>query len=108
MYVVISTIDSLFLDNCVGLIKNHTDLRIDKKENVVLVADNEPRNKEIVKRIKSFIDDDFSVCLFPENIQHKDINDMVSSGIRDIKKLIDENTYRGLEVKKSDLTLGEK
>ena len=76
-----------------------SDLRIDKKENVVLVPDNEPRNKEIVKRIKSFIDDDFSVCLFPENIQHKDINDMVSSGIRDIKKLIDENTYRGLEAK---------
>ena len=49
--------------------------------------------------MKSFIDDDFSVCLFPENIQHKDINDMVSSGIRDIKKLIDENIYRGLEAK---------
>ena len=49
------------------------------------------------------------VCFTPENIQHKDINDMVSSGIRDIKKLIDENTYRGLEGSKiSDLTLGEK
>ena len=32
-------------------------------------------------------------------IKQKDINDMVLSGIKDIQKLIDENTFRGLEAK---------
>ena len=29
----------------------------------------------------------------------KDINEMVVSGVKDIKKLIDDNTYKGLEAK---------
>ena len=45
------------------------------------------------------IEDDFSVCLFPEQIKQKDINEMVVSGVKDIKKLIDDNTYKGLEAK---------
>ena len=45
------------------------------------------------------IEDDFSVCLFPEQIKQKDINEMVVSGVKDIKKLIDNNTYKGLEAK---------
>ena len=97
VYVVEGPIDSLFLDNCVATA--HSDLRIDKKDNVTLIPDNEPRNKEIVKRIRSFIEDDFSVCLFPEQIKQKDINEMVVSGVKDIKKLIDDNTYKGLEAK---------
>ena len=95
--VVEGPIDSLFLDNCVATA--HSDLRIDKKDNVTLIPDNEPRNREIVKRIRSFIEDDFSVCLFPEQIKQKDINEMVVSGVKDIKKLIDDNTYKGLEAK---------
>ena len=53
----------------------------------------------LVKRIESFIEDDYSVCLFPEHIKQKDINDMVLSGVKDIHKLIDENTYQGLQAK---------
>ena len=98
VYVVEGPIDSLFLDNCVATA--NSDLRIEeKKEDIILVPDNQPRNLEIVKRIQTFIDQDYSVCLWPENIKEKDINDMVLSGIKDIKQIINENTFRGLEAK---------
>ena len=96
VYVCEGPIDSLFVDNCVATAQ--ADLRIPHND-AVLIPDNEPRNREIVKRIRSFIEDDFSVCLFPEQIKQKDINEMVVSGVKDIKKLIDDNTYKGLEAK---------
>ena len=70
-----------------------------KKDNVVLIPDNEPRYREIVRRIEKFIEDEYSVCLFPENIKQKDINDMVLSGVNNIQKIIDDNTFTGLEAK---------
>ena len=97
VYVVEGPIDSLFVNNCIATAQS--DLRVEKKNNVTLIPDNEPRNREIVKRIESFIEDDYSVCLFPEHIKQKDINDMVLSGVKDIHKLIDENTYQGLQAK---------
>jgi hypothetical protein len=40
----------------------------------------------------------YSVCIWPENIEHKDVNDMVKAGLSAdfIKYIIDQNTYRDL------------
>ena len=97
VYVVEGPLDSLFLDNCIATAQS--DLRVPKKDNVVLIPDNEPRNREIVRRIEKFIEDEYSVCLFPENIKQKDINDMVLSGVNNIQKIIDDITFTGLEAK---------
>ena len=97
VYVVEGPLDSLFLNNCIATAQS--DLRVPKKDNVVLIPDNEPRNREIVRRIEKFIEDEYSVCLFPENIKQKDINDMVLSGVNNIQKIIDDNTFTGLEAK---------
>ena len=96
MYVVEGPIDSLFLDNCVATA--HSDLRIDKKENVVLVPDNEPRNKEIVNKLYKLVDNGYNICVWPKTIRHKDINDMVINNIDavEIKKIIDSNTHSKL------------
>jgi hypothetical protein len=38
------------------------------------------------------------VCIWPSNLQEKDINDMAYRlSTREIKKLIDENTFSGLQ-----------
>ena len=40
-----------------------------KKVNVILIPVNESRNKEIVKQISKFIDDVYTVVLWPENVK---------------------------------------
>ena len=99
VYVVEGPIDSLFLDNCIATAQS--DLRISKKDNAVLIPDNEPRNKEIVKQIERFINDGYSVVLWPEYVKEKDINEMILSGKSksEIQKIINENVYSGIKAK---------
>ena len=99
IFVVEGPIDSLFLDNAIAvggtsLAKlTHTSLPKDK---LVVIFDNQPRNKEVCKIIKRTIDQEYKVVIWPQNIEDKDINDMVLAGIN-IKKIVKDNVYSGLE-----------
>ena len=68
---------------------------------IVLVYDNEPRNKDIVKQIERSIDKGYKVCLFPESVKGKDVNEMIQNGLTsdEIKGIIDSNTFSGLTAK---------
>ena len=57
--------------------------------------DNEPRSHEIVKRISSTIDSGEKVVIWPNNINEKDINDMILAG-HDVMGVLNSNTYSGL------------
>lgn len=98
VYVVEGPIDSMFLDNCIATADATLSFAAEVAKDIVLVNDNEPRNKEIVKHIKKNITDGFSVCLWPDSIPHKDINDMIMSGMtkKEIMSIIDKHTYSGL------------
>jgi transcription elongation factor Elf1 len=105
IYVVEGPIDSMFIPNAIAsagsdLISNLRVLSTDKSK-FVIVFDNEPRNKEIVKKIEKTIDQGYSVCLWPDIIVQKDINDMVLAGLtpKKIVDIINENTYSGLSAK---------
>jgi hypothetical protein len=67
----------------------------------VIVMDNENRNKEIVKKIERFIRRGYSVCIWNEKIQQKDINDMILSGMNaeDVQSSIESSTFKGLQAK---------
>lgn len=104
IYVFEGQFDSLFVENSVasgdsnlsGVAQNLVDC------DVVLVYDNEPRNKDIVKQINKSIENGYSVCLFPDTIPYKDVNDMVQSGDINrtvIEEIIDGNTFKGLAAK---------
>ena len=67
-------------------------------DNPVYVYDNEPRNREIVKRIQNCIERGESVIIWPNTITEKDINDMVLAG-HDVMSVLKSNTYSGLEAK---------
>lgn len=102
IYVVEGPIDSLFLDNCIAMVGASGFDNIPKhlkKSDGVYILDNEPRNKHICDLNKKLIDNGRNVCIWPESMKIKDINDMVIAGmsIREIKKIIDENTFSGLE-----------
>ena len=72
----------------------------DKKQ-LVIVYDNEPRSKETVKKLDKAIMNGYNVCIWPENLDHKDVNDMVLAGLSPdfIKHIIDQNTFRDLSAK---------
>ena len=74
------------------------DLGYLEGSNTILVYDNEPRNREIVKRIEQCIDRNQRVVIWPSNIVEKDINDMVLSG-HHVENVLESNTYYGLEAK---------
>ena len=96
-YLVEGPIDSLFLPNSLAM--GGSDLNsIDflDKSMTTLVFDNEPRNYEICKNMKSFLNKGWKVCVWPRTVG-KDINEMVLKGqtIDKILKNINMNTYSG-------------
>ena len=98
IYVVEGPFDSTFINNSVALCGSDGDLGYLKGSDTILVYDNEPRNREIVKRIERCIERNQRVVIWPSNIVEKDINDMVLAGhnVMDMLKL---NTYSGLQAK---------
>ena len=98
IYVVEGPFDSTFINNSVALCGSDGDLGYLEGSDTILVYDNEPRNREIVKRIGRCIERNQRVVIWPGNILEKDINDMVLAGhnVMDVLKL---NTYSGLQAK---------
>lgn len=104
IYIVEGPIDSMFLDNAIamaGADLTEESLNYIGSKNLVFVMDNEPRSKEIIKRIEKIIDLGYNISLFPESIIQKDINDMVLAGIDpiEIQVIISKNTVNGLAAK---------
>ena len=98
VYIVEGPLDSLFLDNCLAAGGADLTLRMPNNQ-VTYIFDNEPRNKEIIKRMYAVIENDYNVVIWPNHIQLKDVNEMIVSGISvaEIKNIIDKNTFRKLE-----------
>lgn len=97
-FVVEGGLDSLFLNNTIAMAGADGNASgLTNVENATFVFDNEPRNKEIHKRMEKLIREGKSVCIWPTHINQKDINEMVLAGVTDIEKIIRSNTYRGLE-----------
>ena len=99
--IVEGPIDSLFLSNCIAsgdanLSLTSKNISASKK---ILIFDNEPRNKEIVKMIEVAIKSDNYVVIWPNTVKGKDVNEMVMGGltISEIEDIISSNTFSGLE-----------
>ena len=98
VYVVEGPFDSTFISNSVALCGSDGDLGYLKGSDLILVYDNEPRNREIVNRIERCIERNQRVVIWPNNIIEKDINDMILAG-HDVMSVLKSNTYSGLEAK---------
>lgn len=101
VYAVEGPIDSLFVKNAIAVggtsFGKLNSIGI-SKEKLVVVFDNQPRNKEVVKLFDKAIQNDYKVVIWPQNIIEKDINEMILAG-KNIDKLLKANTYSGLEAK---------
>lgn len=103
IYMFEGPIDSLFIPNGVAVSGSsfNTPTVQSLKTNATVVYDNEPRSIDLVKLIGKTIDQGFSVCLWPESVEDKDVNDMIKSGRtpEEILDIINEHTYTGAEAK---------
>ena len=101
VYVVEGPIDSMFLNNAVAMVGagalKEIPIRFENTP-MTYVLDNEPRNKQICAYIEKLIEMGREVCIWPNEIFEKDINDMAYRiSTRKIQNIIDRNTYSGLE-----------
>lgn len=103
VYVTEGPIDSLFLPNAVATADANllNASNFIPKSNIVLVFDNESRNKDICNLMNRAIDEHYQICIWPEMMEEKDINDMILSGFTtdEIVDIIDKNTYVNLRAK---------
>ena len=107
IYVVEGPLDSLFLDNCIAVGGADFDRPLSIEGSLIsngeltVVFDNEPRNKEICKLIEKTINSGRKICLWPESMEHKDINDMILGGYtkEEIQEIIKQNTFQTVSAK---------
>lgn len=101
IYVVEGPIDSMFLPNAIavaGTSFGKLDFLPYDKNKIVVVFDNQPRNKEVCKLIDKTIEKNYNVVVWPQTLLEKDINDIVLANKNPLD-IIKKNTYVGLEAK---------
>ena len=104
IYVTEGPIDSLFLPNSIAVAGSDFKKIDDSiKENAVLIYDNEPRNREILKKLSEVIDLGYAVCIWNDKRVNglKDINEMILNGltIDEVVSIIEKCTFNGLSAK---------
>lgn len=103
VYVVEGPLDSMFINNSIATAGGDLVSALNgyNKDNLTIVYDNEPRSKETVKKIEKAILNGYKVVIWPENVEHKDINDMILAGLSSefIEHIIKTNTYKDLSAK---------
>jgi len=94
IYVVEGPIDSMFLDNAIAAMDAslYNVILSVGNHDYVFVYDNEPRNVEVCRHMKRTIELGKNICIWPKNIQEKDINDMILAG-HSPQSIIDSNTF---------------
>jgi hypothetical protein len=101
IYVFEGPIDSCFIPNSIATAGGELSSAINvlPKEHLVIIYDNEPRSVETKKKIEKAIISGYNVCVWPQNFEHKDVNDAILAGLTAdfIRYIIDLNTHRDLK-----------
>ena len=112
LYVVEGEIDSMFLNNAVAPGDSSLELAANalwerfkpwakhdiQPMGIVLVFDNQPRNKQIVRQMREAIKNKHQIVIWPKNMQGgKDINEMILSGYSStqIEEILMNNIFSG-------------
>lgn len=103
IYVIEGPFDSMFVENSIapGGTDFNRAVNMIPKENAVLVFDNQPRNKEVVKRMEKMISYGYQMVIWPNSWNFKDINEGIISGLdsNSLKEILNTNTHHGLSLK---------
>lgn len=98
--VVEGPLDSLFLPNCIATADSNLAYAatVFDKQKLILLPDIQPRNKELVRTIGGFINNNFNICLLPDTLPGKDINEIIQNGltIKELYDIIKSHVFSGL------------
>lgn len=102
--VVEGPLDSLFLDNsiaCAGTAFGKIDQLPIEKENITIIFDNQPKNRDVGKLMNKYIEMGYKMVIWPDSVPGKDINEMIENGLtsEEIHRIINDNTFKGLAAK---------
>jgi hypothetical protein len=86
------------VENSVAMCGSDIDIGTFGWSDYIWVFDNEPRNREIVNRISKVVNRGDQVVIWPQNVNEKDVNDMILYG-HDVMSMLKSNTYSGLKAK---------
>jgi hypothetical protein len=102
-YVFEGPFDAMFVPNSIAtaggdLVSTIVNI---PKENLVIVYDNEPRSKETKSKLDKCIINGYTAVVWPSNLEHKDVNDMILNGlsVEFVHYIIDTNAYKDLSAK---------
>lgn len=100
-YAVEGPIDAMFLENSISSCGADIVAELERvqcnKENGVVIYDNEPRNRDTIKKIAKAIRKGWKVVIWPNASDEKDdINEMAIRG-EPYEEIIKQNIYSGLE-----------
>lgn len=104
-YVFEGPIDSMFIPNSIATAGGEMHREVHAtgfpQYRATIVYDNEPRSIHMVEKMNKAIALGYKVCLWPHDIEQKDVNDMILSGmsVDQIKKIIDDNSFTGATAK---------
>ena len=98
VYVTEGPFDSTFIANSIAMCEADADVSKWGVSNPIWIYDNEPRNPEICRRIRTAITSQQTVVIWPNSDPEKDINDMVVAG-HDVQSMVESNIYNGLKAK---------
>jgi transcription elongation factor Elf1 len=97
IYVVEGPFDAMFLDNGIATMDSslHRIVPMLGSHDYRLVFDNEPRNAQIVHKMKESIKYGLKICIWPSNVEAKDINEMILAGQSGavVQSIIDKHTH---------------
>jgi hypothetical protein len=95
-------IDSMFLRNGLATGGGSIQAELSKsripKEVCIIVYDNEPRNKHVVKNMLRAANEGWRVCVWPPAFSEKDVNEMVMAGAapEQVQEAITGNAHAGM------------
>jgi hypothetical protein len=95
--------DAMFFDNAVAVDGADFTKAADfiEKTRDILVYDNTPKNRELLKHMEKTADAGYRLCIWPDSIKKKDVNEMVLDGVApsDIQSVIEKNAFAGMRCK---------
>lgn len=110
IYVTEGPIDSFFLPNSIASIGGDIISKIKdlpNKDNMILIFDNEPRSIHMKDKMKKAIEQEYKLVIWPDNLEGKDINEMIlfNNSKEKIFDIINSNIWGGKEIQKTKAML---